>query len=182
MNLAVNARFLSQPTCGPQRFAASLCRQLDVPAYEIVRGDENTASKRRAAILACLNLTNAGDGSLIVVDEADNILNTQNSWLSRGETQDKGWLNQLLETPGVRIIWITNSIVGIEDSVLRRFAFSLYFKMFNRRQRVELWNNILVQNKCKRFFKPADIEIFARMYNLSAGVIDLAVKKSKETQ
>jgi glycosyltransferase involved in cell wall biosynthesis len=28
MNLAVNARFLSQPTCGPQRFAASLCREI----------------------------------------------------------------------------------------------------------------------------------------------------------
>ena len=169
------------PGTGKTSFAYSLKKHLDIPAYEIVRGDENTASKRRAAILACLNLTNAGDGSLMVVDEADNILNTQNSWLSRGETQDKGWLNQLLETPGVRIIWITNSIAGIESSVLRRFAFSLHFKMFNRRQRVELWNNIVVQNKCKRFFKPADIEAFAKKYNLSAGVIDLAVKKTKET-
>ena len=169
------------PGTGKTSFAYSLKKHLDLPAYEIVRGDENTASKRRAAILACLNLTNTGDGSLIVVDEADNILNTQNSWLSRGETQDKGWLNQLLETPGVRIVWITNSIAGIEDSVLRRFAFSLHFKMFNRRQRVELWNNIVGQNRCKRFFKPADIETFAKKYNLSAGVIDLAVKKTRET-
>jgi AAA+ superfamily predicted ATPase len=168
------------PGTGKTSFAHSLKKHLEAPAYEIVRGDENTASKRRAAILACLNLTNNGDGSLIIVDEADNILNTENSWLSRGETQDKGWLNQLLETPGVRIIWITNSIAGIEDSVLRRFAFSLHFKMFNRRQRIELWNNIVVQNKCKRFFKPTEIETFAKKYNLSAGVIDLAVKKSKQ--
>ena len=111
------------PGAGKTSFAHSLKDHLDVPAYEIVRGDENTASKRRAAIMACLNLTNAGDGFLMVVDEADNILNTQNSWLARGETQDKGWLNQLLETPGVRIIWITNSIAGIEEPVLRRFAF-----------------------------------------------------------
>jgi len=168
------------PGTGKTSFAYSLKKQLDIPAYEIVQGDENTASKRRAAILACLNLTNSGDGSLMIVDEADNILNTRNSWLSRGETQDKGWLNGLLETPGVRIIWITNDISGIEDSVLRRFAFSLHFKMFNRRQRIELWNNIVVQNKCKRFFKKAEIETFAKKYNLSAGVIDLAVKKSKE--
>jgi transitional endoplasmic reticulum ATPase len=168
------------PGTGKTSFAYSLKKQLNIPAYEIVQGDENTASKRRAAILACLNLTNTGDGSLMIVDEADNILNTRNSWLSRGETQDKGWLNGLLETPGVRIIWITNDISGIEDSVLRRFAFSLHFKMFNRRQRIELWNNIVVQNKCKRFFKQADIETFAKKYNLSAGVIDLAVKKSKE--
>ncbi len=170
------------PGTGKTSFAASLCRQLDVPAYEIVRGDENTASKRRAAIVACSNLTNAGKGSLIVVDEADNILNTQNSWFSRGETQDKGWLNQLLETPGLRMIWITNSIAGIEESVLRRFSFSLHFKMFNRRQRIALWNNIVAQNRCKRLFSQADIEAFARKFPLSAGVIDLAIKKSRETR
>ena len=71
---------------------------------------------------------------LVVVDEADNLLNTQNSWFSRGETQDKGWLNQLLEEPGARMIWITNSIDEIEGSVLRRFAFSIHFREFNRRQ------------------------------------------------
>jgi len=88
-----------------------------------VRGEANTTHNRRAAILACLNMTNAGPGSLVIVDEADNLLNTQFSYFMRGETQDKGWLNELLEKPGTRIIWITNSIGGIEDSVLRRFAF-----------------------------------------------------------
>jgi transitional endoplasmic reticulum ATPase len=168
------------PGTGKTSFAYSLKKHLNDPGYEIIRGDENTSSKRRAAILACLNLTNSGDGSIIVVDEADNILNTKNSWLSRGETQDKGWLNQLLETPGVRMVWITNSIAGIEQSVLRRFAFSLHFKIFNRRQRIDLWNNIVMQNRCKRFFKSTDFETLARKYKLSAGVIDLAVKKSKE--
>ncbi len=170
------------PGTGKTSFAYSLTRHLDIPSHEIVRCDENTASKRRAAILACLNLTNTGEGSLVVVDEADNILNTQNSWLTRGETQDKGWLNQLLETPGSRIIWITNSIQGIEESVLRRFAFNLQFKTFNRSQRIELWCNIALQNKCKRFFKPKDIEAFAKNYQLSAGVIDLAIKKTTETR
>jgi AAA+ superfamily predicted ATPase len=181
-NTSTHILLYGPPGTGKTSFAYSLTKHLDSPSFEIVRGDENTASKRRAAILACLNLTNTGDGSIVVVDEADNILNTKNSWLTRGETQDKGWLNQLLETPGSRIIWITNSIEGIEESVLRRFAFNLHFKMFNQRQRIELWNNISLQNKCKRFFKPADTETLARKYNLSAGVIDLAVKKSKETQ
>jgi SpoVK/Ycf46/Vps4 family AAA+-type ATPase len=39
-----------------------------------------------------------------------------------------------------------------------------------------------VQNKCKRFFKPADIESFAKKYNLSAGVIDLALKTTRKTR
>jgi SpoVK/Ycf46/Vps4 family AAA+-type ATPase len=78
------------------------------------------------------------------------------------------------------MIWITNSIWGIEDSVLRRFAFSVYFKSFNRRQRVMLWENILRKNRCKKFFSKSDIEDFAKTHEVSAGVIDLAVKKSIE--
>jgi hypothetical protein len=99
----------------------------------------------------------------------------------RGETQDKGWLNELLEKPGTRMIWITNSIVGIEDSVLRRFAFSLHFRPFNRRQRIQLWENIISENRVEKFFNSRSIEDFARNYRVSAGVIDLAVKKSMET-
>jgi AAA+ superfamily predicted ATPase len=99
----------------------------------------------------------------------------------RGETQDKGWLNELLENPGTRMIWITNSIGGIEDSVLRRFAFSLHFKSFNRSQRAQLWENIIKENRVDRFFNPKSIEAFAKNYKVSAGVIDLAVKKSMET-
>lgn len=168
------------PGTGKTSYAYSLLDMLEAPAYEIVREEENTAKNRRAAIVACLNMTDFDQGSILLVDEADNLLNTQSSWFMRGETQDKGWFNQLLETPGTRMIWITNSIHGIEDSVLRRFAFSVYFKPFNRRQRIMLWENIVRQNRCKKYFNNKNIVSFARTYDVSAGVIDLAVKKSVE--
>ena len=135
---------------------------------------------RRAAILACINMTNSGPGSIIVVDEADNLLNTRYSWLMRGETQDKGWMNELLETPGLRMIWITNRIDDIEPSVLRRFAFSFHFRPFNKRQRMQLWENILKKNKAKRFLSESEIADFAGTYSVSAGAVDLAVKKAIE--
>lgn len=169
------------PGTGKSSFAYGLAQELGISAYEIVREEKNTTENRRTAILACLNMTNTGKGSMILVDEADNILNTQFSWFLRGETQDKGWLNQLLEEPEARMIWIANSIYNIEDSVLRRFAFSVHFKPFNRRQRTQLWNNILRKNKCKRFYRQSEIEQLAKNYKVSAGAIDLAVKKASET-
>jgi transitional endoplasmic reticulum ATPase len=172
--------FYGPPGTGKTSFAYSLLGQLGLPSYEIVRGEENTTKNRRAAILACLNMTGFDNGSIVVVDEADNLLNTRGSWFTRGETQDKGWLNQLLEEPGTRMIWITNSISEIEESVLRRFAFSVYFKPFNRKQRVLLWKNILQENRCLRLLDKKDIEELAKNYDVSAGVIDLAVKKSVE--
>ena len=85
------------PGTGKTSFAYALADNLKIPTYEIARGEKNTTEKRRASIMACLNTTNSGEGSLILIDEADNILNTYGSWFFRGETQDKGWLNQLLE-------------------------------------------------------------------------------------
>jgi len=169
------------PGTGKSSFAQGLAKELKGPAYRIVKNEDNTSKHTRAAIMACLNMTNGGDGSLIVVDEADNLLNTSFSWFFRGETQDKGWLNLLLEEPGARMVWITNEIDNIAPSVLRRFAFSLHFKAFTKRQRVLLWENILRRNKAKRFFREPEINGFAGKYKVSAGAIDLAVKKAIET-
>ena len=169
------------PGTGKTSFALGLAKKLGVPSYEILRDESNTTSKRRAAILACLNMTKDGEGSLIVVDEADNLLNTRNSWFFRGETQDKGWLNQLLEEPGIRMIWITNSIDAIEGSVLRRFAFSVHFRAFNRRQRINLWESIIRRHRVKRCFTTEEIKRLAVRYPVSAAIIDLAVRKALET-
>jgi transitional endoplasmic reticulum ATPase len=168
------------PGTGKTSFAAGVARETGLSPYGIVRGEANTTRNRRAAILACINMTNSGPGSLIVVDEADNLLNTRFSWFMRGETQDKGWMNELLETAGLRMIWITNRIEDIEPSVLRRFAYSLHFRPFNKRQRIQLWENILKKNKAKRFLNLQEIENLAGNYRVSAGAADLAVKKAKE--
>ncbi|MCP4576036.1 MAG: ATP-binding protein [Deltaproteobacteria bacterium] len=168
------------PGTGKTSFAAGIAEETGIPSYGIIRGESNTTQNRRAAIMACMNMTNSGPGSLMVVDEADNLLNTQNSWFMRGETQDKGWMNELLETPGLRMIWITNRIEDMEPSVLRRFAFSLHFKPFNKRQRIQLWDNILEKNKAKQFLHKREIADFAEKYRVSAGAVDLAVKKAKE--
>ncbi len=164
------------PGTGKTSFAYALAAGIRAPAYEIAWEDENQSKQRRAALTSCLKMTNSGPGSIIIVDEADNILNTMGSWFMRGETQDKGWLNRIMEEPGTRIIWITNSVGMIEESVLRRFAFSLDFKPFNRRQRVELWKNILKRNRAGATVTEGCIEKLARKYKVTAGVIDMAVK------
>jgi transitional endoplasmic reticulum ATPase len=174
--------FYGPPGTGKTTYARGIAKKLGIPAYEITRGDEwNYVINRRAAIFAGLNMTNNDSGSLIIVDEADNLLNTRGSWLERGETHDKAWLNQLMEETGTRMIWITNRIDGIEDSVLRRFAFSLHFKTFSRKQRIMLWNNILRKNRAAGFLSPDEITQLAGKYKVTAGAIDLAVTKAMET-
>lgn len=169
------------PGTGKTSYALGIAQKLGIPAYEILREEGNTTSKRRTAILACLNMTNGGDGSLVIVDEADNLLNTQNYWFSHGEIQDKGWLNQLLEGPGARMIWITNDISAIADSVMRRFAFSVHFRSFNRRQRLSLWESVLRRHRVKSCFNSEEINGLVNRYPVSAAIIDLSIRKALET-
>lgn len=166
---------------GKTSFAKALASELADPVYEITLDSNNKTQKRRAAISTCLNLTNAGTGSVLIVDEADNILTTMNNYIFSGEVQDKGWLNTFMEEPGVRIIWIVNSLRNIEDSVLRRFSFSLYFPDFSRQKRIQLWKTIVKHNKVGKYIKENSIQELAKEYEVSAGVIDLAIKQAKKS-
>lgn len=169
------------PGTGKTAFAKGLAQAAGGPCHEIVLDRENRALNRRASIMACLNMTNnSQEGSILLVDEADALLRTETSWYGRGDPQDKGWLNRLLEEPGVRMIWVTNTIDEIDESVLRRFAYSVPFKPFTKRQRLQLWGNILKGTRAKRMLTDEDITQFSEAYAVSAGAIDLAVKKALE--
>ena len=168
------------PGTGKTSYAHGLLQRLKVPSYDILQDERSLSNKRRTAIFACINMTNTGEGSIILVDEADNLLNTGSGFMVQGETHDKGGLNRLLETPGARIIWITNRIDDIEDSVLRRFAFSIHFRPFNRKQRTLLWRSVLRHNRAQKLLNESEIKEFAERYKVSAGAVDLAVKKTVE--
>lgn len=171
------------PGTGKSSYARGLARRLGVPAYEVVPGEDTRRVARRTAILACLNMTNHGDGSLVIVDEADKLLQTGVSFFGfqLDETQDKGWLNYLLERPGVRMIWVCNEIGGIDESVQRRFAFSLGFNRFGRRQRLQLWQTIAGAHRVRRMLRPDDVAALATEFKLGAGAIDMAVRSAKQT-
>lgn len=176
---ATHVLFYGTPGTGKTSFARALAAELEVPAYEVMHNAENTTEARRLGLTACLNLTNHGTGSIVVVDDADGLLNTNDGYLRRGEAQDKGWLNELLEEPGTRVIWIANRVDNIDLSVRRRFAYSLHFPVFGRRQRAQLWDSILRKHRVKRFFSAADINRLASEFAVSAGAIDVAVGKAR---
>ena len=167
------------PGTGKTSFARSLAGKVGLSSYEVVRGSDNSEQTRRAAIVACLNMTNHGGGSLVVVDEADSILNTEGGWLQSGEARDRGWLNQFMDQPGRRLVWIVNRIDRMDESVRRRFAFSLRFSSFSRKQRVRLWDTILRRNRVKRLCPRGDVEALAGEYQLGAGAIQMAVSKAR---
>lgn len=167
------------PGTGKTSFARALVKSLDVAGYEIVNNEQNSSAVRRGAVLSCIHFTNGGGGSVIVVDEADSLLSTRQSWFEIGETRDKGWVNHLLEQDGLRMIWIVNSL-SMDQSIYRRFAYSVQFQPFTRRQRISVWQNVLARRGAEMALTDGDIEALATRYEVSAGGIELAVRKAAE--
>ena len=166
------------PGSDKTNYAYWLAKKLRVPAYEISKQDNNIM-KRRAAIMACLSTTNNNKGSIIIIDEADNLLNAQPLWpMGDSVAKDKGWLNQFLEEPGNRMIWIVNSIDEIDNSVLKRFAFSLHFKKINQRQRFNLWQSALSLNRLKKWVNDNELKELSNSYPVDADVINYSIKKA----
>ena len=124
------------PGTGKTSYALGIAKKLGLTCYQLDHGDTDRSLSRRAAITASVNIVSETDTSLLVADDCDSILNTGNAWTFLGETPDKPWIHEILEKPGVRMIWIVNSVDNIEESVARRFSFSVNFKPFNRRQRI----------------------------------------------
>jgi len=164
------------PGSGKTNYAYWLAKKLRVPAYEISKKDNN-AMKRHAAIMACLNITNNKE-TIIIIDEADSLLNSQPSWSMGNETNDRGWLKQFLEEPGNKIIWIVNSINEIDNSILKHFAFSLHFKKINQRQRFNLWQSALSHNRVEKWFNDHDLKELSNSYTVDAADIDYSIKKA----
>lgn len=169
------------PGTGKTTYAYGLAKKLGMDCYQMDLAGKDDSSSRRAAITACVNMASETENALFVADDMDLILNTRGSWSFFGQTPDKPWLHEILERPGVRMIWTVNSTENIEDSVARRLAMSVRFKSFSTHQRINLWNSIIRKHKVKRFFGDCEISNLAGRFPVSAGVIDQAIRKATES-
>lgn len=109
----VNIFLYGEPGTGKTSFARSICSSLNKKLYEIQHpASDNAENKnfRLRAFKACIRMVDLKN-SVIVIDEADSLLNTFVYQGEEGLTQ-KGILNSIMENSGAVIFWISN----LEDS------------------------------------------------------------------
>ena len=158
---------------GKTSYAHSIANESGLPAYEVAK-NENKSGGRKAAIKACVNSTNNKD-SIIIVDNADEILRRKYIYSKDAEAEDKYWLINILKKPATKIIWIADNIEDIDAAVLGHFSFSLEFKQINRRQRIGAWKSILNKHRLKNSFSDEELEELSK-YPVNTDVIDRCVK------
>ena len=168
----VHVLLYGPPGTGKTSFARALIHSLNATGYEVLRDAAKGAGDHRSVILACLKLTEGG--GVLLADEADAVLSTDAYRFRFGDDLDRGGVNQLLDEPGSRVIWIVNGVDELEGSVIRRFAFSLGFEALNPKQRRELWGRVLERHGLDQHFSQEAVRNLAAHHPVSAGALDTA--------
>lgn len=119
---------------GKTEYAKALVKQagLKMSTYknelEISKKQDNVEAKALSRLNCYLSLKK--DDSVLVVDEAENVLQTKGVGFFGMplSSPQKGTVNKMLETSENKVIWIVNYTNEIDESTLRRFTYSIKFQ------------------------------------------------------
>ena len=130
--------------------------------------ENSTISERMGSILfAATKYQNKR--AILLVDEADVILNFC----------EKGALNFFLEQIRLPIIWISNDIMGIENSTRRRFDYSIKFERLDSDKRLQIWESVISEQGAKKMLPPETVQQLASELSITAGGITQAIARAK---
>jgi len=164
---------------GKTEFAKSICKSINKKAFFVQHGVGGDVIDRRKALLASAG-TVPLDEAVLIFDEADSFLNNEFMFSTSKKTIEKGWLNTFLDENSVKIIWITNTICGMERSIRRRFSYSWQFKRFTKKELHSVWTEQLQNSPLKDRITPEMIAEFSTHYRVNAAGIGSALKTASK--
>ncbi len=168
---------------GKTEFARTVVHSVGMDVYFLQFGDTDSKGNSRGDVsskerMAALNIGVKSvdpDRGVLIVDEADFILNTRYMFMNIGSSAEKGWLNSFLDDARTKIIWISNETGYMEESTLRRFSYSYHFEGFTIADRVNVFRNRIEHHPLKKYIDDEMIYRLAGEFNVNAGGIAAAL-------
>lgn len=166
------------PGTGKTSFAACLAKTLKLRGWAVAATGREQDGDRRVALAACARMVARKPGALMLVDEADKLLDT--NWFSGSVS--KAWLTSLLEWKGVKAVWICNDIDNLEPAIRRRFCFGVFFPELGEREREEIWGELAKSAGLSQRLGVGALSRFARLYNLPPASMETALRQAKKME
>lgn len=173
----VNILLYGKIGSGKSEGAKLLANLIKVPMYSVITEKNGFCEAHREDRLVDLyskqHLLARSDGACILFDEAEDCMNR--GFDSFGGAS-KGYLNNLLDTTAVPIIWTTND-ANVDPAFLRRMNYCIEFKALSEDKRLNIWKRVLKKNNFK--VNKEKIEELNRNYDVPPSLIANAVQTTK---
>jgi len=173
----VNLLIYGVPGTGKTEFAGLLAQVLGISAYNITYmdsdGDVVKAEQRLNYSRLAQTLLN-GKQALLIFDDIEDVFN--GSLMERSVAQkNKAWTNQLLENNNVPMIWLSNSVSGIDPAFLRRFDLILEMPDLPLKNK-----SALITQLTEGKLSPAYVQHFAKVRSLTPAILSRIIRVAKE--
>lgn len=173
----VNLLIYGVPGTGKTEFAGLLAQALGISVYNITYmdsdGDVVKAEQRLNYSRLAQTLLN-GKQALLIFDEIEDVFN--GSFMERSVAQkNKAWTNQLLENNNVPMIWLSNSVSGIDPAFLRRFDLILEMPDLPLKNK-----SALITQLAEGKLSPAYVQHFAKVRSLTPAILSRTIRVAKE--
>ena len=172
-----NILIYGAPGTGKTEFATLLGKVLSVSVNNITYMDEDgdvISAEDRLNKCRFAQKVLEGQSSLLIFDEIEDVFRA--GFFERSVAQkNKAWMNQLLENNNVPMIWLSNSVSGIDPAFLRRF--DLILEMPN----LPLKNkSALITQLTEGKLSPAYVQHFAKVRSLTPAILSRTIRVAKE--
>jgi|GEM_PF-2483913 len=153
-NIGSNILIHGKEGTGKTEFAKSIAKDVDAKCFFLrpfnKKGKDSISERRMALYIASRVISNI-EKSVLIVDEADDLLCTQRSFsffgMSKGnKDDDKAWVNQFMDKCLGKIIWIANDL-NLHRSTVRRFNFMINFPELSHEQMCSMVSRVVRESK-----------------------------------
>lgn len=175
---SLNVLFTGKPGTGKTSLGYALLKELGIPCISLKHDLENTEN-RKVSLYVARRLAQK-TGKVLVVDEADDLIENNESMFFRSNDTGKAAINLFLDgCQDVRIIWITNKN-RICESTARRFNYVMNFKELTQSQRLQIWKNTAEKHEQNWVLDLPELPKLVQKYPLDAGSISDCLKRAEE--
>lgn len=174
-----NLIFWGLPGTGKTELAMALSKESKVTIRSIgdISSDsqqEMSRTQRLVSLKLAMKIYEKRNDVILLFDEMEDIINGPQTGKTEGENYSKSFINRIIETTPVPIIWTTNDIYWTGQAILRRMDYSIEFGIPNSEARKLIWKKYAKDYKLS--FTKSEIDSLAHNFDIIPAAIKNAAK------